>query len=68
MIADLIIGYLAGGIFYMLSEFSFMIYKARKLHRHNGNILFLTILFVPCVIAWPYFAIKRILHNEKDNI
>jgi len=65
---DLLIGYIGAGLFYMGFEFAFMIYKARTLHRHRGNLFYLTILFIPCALAWPYFAILRITHDEKDNI
>jgi len=68
MWVDILIGYVAGGVFYMASEFIFMIYKARTLHRHHGNLFYLAVLFIPCSLAWPYFAILRILHHEKDNI
>lgn len=68
MFIEVVIGYITAGAFYMLAEFAFMVWKARILHRHYGNLLFLTILFIPCAFVWPYFAIKRILHDEKNNI
>ena len=64
---DLLIGYLSAGFFYMTFEFSFMIWKALTLHQHKDNPIALLILFIPCCLAWPYFAILRILHNEKNN-
>jgi Kef-type K+ transport system membrane component KefB len=65
---DLLIGYIGAGIFYMSFEFAFMIWKARTIHRHRGGAIAFLVLFIPCALAWPYFAILRILHDEKDNI
>ena len=65
---DLLIGYIGAGLFYMGFEFAFMIWKARITHHHRSNPIALLVLFIPCVLAWPYFAILRILHDENHNI